>query len=129
LPHVVLIFLNPAQLIRCLHGSTQKSGEPVTSSFSGRAASGTEGVIGAHLDQAPKVVVPGNGDRVWATSQDHKMVYALPAGHLADLVEGLAKTHERGIRYPIPSNLRFQTEVALKLPLVDIFCRFRESSG
>jgi uncharacterized protein (DUF169 family) len=119
-PDVVLVYLNPAQLMRCIHGSTQKSGRPVTSSFTGRAASCTEGVIAAHLDQAPKVVVPGNGDRVWGTAQDHEMAYALPAAHLAALVEGLAKTHERGIRYPIPSYLRFQPEVALKIPLVDI---------
>ncbi len=120
-PDVVLIYLNPAQLMRGIHGSTQKSGRAVTSAFTGRAASCTEGVIAAHLDQAPKVVVPGNGDRVWGTAQDHEMAYALPAAHLADLVEGLAKTHERGIRYPIPSYLRFQPEVALKIPLADIF--------
>lgn len=120
-PDVVLVYLNPAQLMRCIHGSTRKSGQAVTSSFTGRAASCTEGVIAAFLDQVPKVVVPGNGDRVWATAQDHEMAYAVPASHLTDLAEGLAKTHERGIRYPIPSYLRFQPEVGLKIPLVDIF--------
>jgi hypothetical protein len=49
------------------------------------------------------------------------MAYALPASHLKDLVEGLAKTHERGIRYPIPTFLRYQPEVGLTLPLTDIF--------
>lgn len=121
IPDVILIYLNPAQLMRCLHGSTQRTGDPVTSSFTGRAATCTEGVLGAHLDQAPKVVVPGNGDRVWASAQDHEMAYALPAAHLPDLVEGLEKTHERGIRYPIPSYLRFQPEVGLRFPLLDIF--------
>jgi uncharacterized protein (DUF169 family) len=120
-PDVILIYLNPAQLMRCIHGSTQRTGQPITCSFSGRAASCTEGVLGAFLDQSPKVVVPGNGDRVWATAQDHEMVYTLPASHLRDLVEGLAKTHERGIRYPIPSFLRYQPEVGLTLPLIDIF--------
>jgi uncharacterized protein (DUF169 family) len=120
-PHVVLMYLNPAQLMRCLHGSTYHTGKPITCSFSGRAASCTEGVIAAFLDQSPKVVVPGNGDRVWATAQDHEMVYALPASHLKDLVEGLARTHEKGIRYPIPSFLRYQPEVGLTLPLTDIF--------
>jgi len=120
-PHVILIYLNPAQLMRCLHGSTQRTGQPITSSFSGRAASCSEGVLGAHLDQLPKVVIPGNGDRVWATAQDHEVAYALPASHLKDLVEGLAKTHQRGIRYPIPSFLRYQPEVGLTLPLTDIF--------
>ena len=120
-PDVILIYLNPAQLMRCLHGSTYESGMPITCSFSGRAASCTEGVIGAFLDQSPKVVVPGNGDRVWATAQDHEMVYALPASHLKQLVDGLARTHETGIRYPIPSFLRYQPEVGLTLPLTDIF--------
>jgi hypothetical protein len=49
------------------------------------------------------------------------MVYALPSSHLKDLVEGLAKTHEAGIRYPIPTFMRYQPEVGLKLPLTDIF--------
>jgi uncharacterized protein (DUF169 family) len=120
-PDIILIYLNPAQLMRCIHGSTQRTGQPITCSFSGRAASCTEGVIGAFLDQFPKVVVPGNGDRVWATAQDHEMAYAVPASHLKDLVEGLAKTHERGIRYPIPTFLRYQPEVGLTLPLTDIF--------
>ncbi len=120
-PDVILFYLNPAQLMRCLHGSTYKTGEPVTSSFSGRAGSCTEGVLGAYLDQSPKVVVPGNGDRVWASVQDHEMVYAIPSSHLKDLMEGLAKTHERGVRYPIPSYMRYQPEVALSLPLTDIF--------
>ena len=125
-PDVILIYLNPAQLMRCIHGSTQRTGQPITCAFSGRAASCTEGVLGAFLDQSAKVVVPGNGDRVWATTQDHEMVYTLPATHLKDLVEGLARTHERGIRYPIPSFLRYQPEVGLTLPLADIFQRLGE---
>jgi len=120
-PDVVLIYLNPAQLMRCLHGSTWHRGRPIISSFSGRAASCTEGVLGAFLDQTPKVVVPGNGDRVWAATQDHEMMYALPASHLESLVQGLFKTHEKGIRYPIPTYLRYQPEVGLALPLTEIF--------
>lgn len=120
-PDVILLYLNPAQLMRCLHGSTHKTGLPITSSFSGRAGSCTEGVLGAYLDQFPKVVVPGNGDRVWASVQDHEMAYVVPSSHLKDLIEGLAKTHERGIRYPIPSYMRYQPEVGLSLPLIDIF--------
>jgi uncharacterized protein (DUF169 family) len=120
-PDVILFYLNPAQLMRCIHGNTRSTGLPIISSFSGRAGSCTEGVLGAYLDQSPKVVVPGNGDRVWATAQDHEMVYAIPSFSLNDLVEGLAKTHERGIRYPIPTFMRYQPEVGLTLPLMNIF--------
>ncbi|MGQ9778128.1 MAG: DUF169 domain-containing protein [Thermodesulfobacteriota bacterium] len=120
-PDVILLYLNPAQLMRCIHGSTYKTGTPIIGSFSGRAGSCTEGVLGSYLDRSPKVVIPGNGDRVWASVQDHEMAYVIPSSHLKDLIEGLAKTHEKGIRYPIPSYMRYQPEVSLSLPLIDIF--------
>jgi len=120
-PDVVLLYVNPAQLMRLIHGITYHEGKPIDSSFSGRAASCTEGVLGAYLDQSAKVVAPGNGDRVWAACQDHEMVMAVPAGHLERLVEGLEKTHQTGVRYPIPAYLRYQPEVAFTIPLSDIF--------
>jgi uncharacterized protein (DUF169 family) len=120
-PDIVLIYVNPAQLMRLIHGATYLTGKPIEGSFSGRAASCTEGVIGAFLDQRPKVVAPGNGDRVWGGCQDHEMAMAIPASQLAGIVEGLQKTHEKGIRYPIPTYLRFQPEVAFSIPLSDIF--------
>ena len=120
-PDVILIYVNPAQMMRLIHGVTHHTGNPIESSFSGRAASCTEGVIGAYLDEDAKVVVPGNGDRVWAGCQDHEMVMAIHAGKLAELVEGLERTHKTGIRYPIPAYLRFQPEVGFSMPLSDIF--------
>lgn len=120
-PDVVLIYVNPAQMMRLIHGITYHAGRPIESRFSGRAASCTEGVLGAYLHQAPQVVVPGNGDRVWAACQDHEMIMAVPGSQLGGLVEGLEKTHQTGIRYPIPSYLRYQPEVGFTMPLADIF--------
>lgn len=120
-PDVILLYINPAQLMRLIHGATYRTGIPITSSFSGRAASCTEGVLGAYLDRTAKVVVPGNGDRVWGTAQDDEMAFVVPAELLEGLIEGLSRTHERGIRYPIPAFLDYQPMVGLKLPLTDIF--------
>jgi uncharacterized protein (DUF169 family) len=120
-PDVVLIYVNPAQLMRLIHATTYKKGTPIQSNFSGRAASCTEGVIAAHVDHAPKVVTPGNGDRVWATCQDHEMIMAFPGSFLAEVVHGLEKTHQKGIRYPIPSYLRYRPEIAFTIPLSDVF--------
>jgi uncharacterized protein (DUF169 family) len=120
-PDAILIYVNPAQLMRLVHGGTYRTGKPIESSFSGRAASCTEGIIGAYQDHSLKVVGPGNGDRVWGGCQDHEMVMALPAASLAEVVEGLEKTHAQGIRYPIPTYMRYSPEVALSLPLSDIF--------
>lgn len=120
-PDVVLLYVNPAQMMRLIHGATYLTGTPLGGAFSGRAASCTEGVIGAYLDQDAKVVVPGNGDRVWAACQDHEMLMAVHGLRLPELVEGLEKTHKSGIRYPVPSYLRYQPEVGFSLPLSDIF--------
>jgi len=120
-PHVILVYVNPAQMMRLIHGATYQSGKPVESSFSGRAASCTEGVLGSYLDEAVKGGSPGNGDRVWAGCQDHEMVMAIPASKLAEVAEGLEKTHQKGIRYPIPTYMRYQPEVAFSTPLSDIF--------
>jgi hypothetical protein len=56
-----------------------------------------------------------------AICQDHEMLMAVPACSLPDLVEGLKATHEQGIRYPIPTYLRYTPEVAFSVPLADIF--------
>jgi len=108
-------------MMRLIHGATYLNGRPFGSTFSGRAASCTEGVIGAYLDNTPKVVVPGNGDRVWAGCQDHEMIMAVPGDRLPEIVEGLEKTHQKGIRYPVPTYLRYQPEVGFTIPLADIF--------
>jgi len=120
-PDIILMYVNPAQLMRLAHAATYKKGTPIGGSFAGRAGSCTEGVIGAFLDKTPKIVLPGNGDRVWAACQDHEMIMALPGSFLADLVDGLEKTHQKGIRYPIPSYLRYRPEVAFTIPLSDVF--------
>lgn len=122
-PDVILIYVNPAQLMRLIHAATFHQGTALTSSFSGRAASCTEGTLGAYLDNECKVVTPGNGDRVWAGCQDHEMLMAIPFGKLEDVIEGLEKSHQEGIRYPIPTYLRYTPEVAFSIPLRDIFQR------
>ena len=120
-PDVILIYINPAQMMRLIHGATYHTGKPLTCSFSGRAASCTEGIIGAYLDKDVKVVVPGNGDRVWATCQDHEIIMAIYGFRLPELLEGLKKTHDKGVRYPIPTYLKYQPEVGFTIPLSDVF--------
>jgi uncharacterized protein (DUF169 family) len=120
-PDVVLLYVNPAQMMRLIHGATYQAGKPIQGTFSGRASSCTEGVIGAYLDQSPKVVVPGNGDRVWAGCQDHEMVMAVPGPLLESVVEGLEVTHGMGVRYPIPAFLGYRPVVGLRVALSDIF--------
>ncbi|VUT25218.1 MAG: hypothetical protein MOIL_00926 [Candidatus Methanolliviera sp. GoM_oil] len=120
-PDLIMMYGNPAQIMRLIHASTHHQGNNVTCSFSGRAASCTEGIIQTVLTGEPKAVIPGNGDRVWAMTQDDEMAFTIPATKLGSIIEALEVTHERGIRYPIPICQRFQPEVKLGIPLDEIF--------
>jgi uncharacterized protein (DUF169 family) len=107
-PDLVMIFCNPAQLMRLVHGATQETGVAVQSIFSGRAGTCTEGVLRTLKTEQPKVVLPGNGDRVWAMVQDEEMVFTIPASWLDPVIRGLEATHQTGIRYPIPVDVRHE---------------------
>ncbi len=120
-PDLVMVYGNPAQIMRLIHACTYHSGNSVNCSFSGRAASCTEGIIRTRLTREPKVVVPGNGDRVWAMTQDDEMAFTIPSEKLESVIGALKVGHEEGIRYPIPVCQRFRPEVTLGIPLDEIF--------
>jgi uncharacterized protein (DUF169 family) len=107
-PDLVMIFCNPAQLMRLVHGVTQEAGGSVQSMSSGRAGTCTEGVLQTFKTGEPKVVLPGNGDRVWAMVQDEEMAFTIPANWLDSVIGGLEATHQTGVRYPIPVDVRHE---------------------
>jgi len=107
-PDLVMVFCNPAQLMRLVHGATQETGVAVQSVFSGRAGTCTEGVLQTFKTGQPKVVLPGNGDRVWAMVQDEEIAFTIPANWLDPVIRGLEATHETGVRYPIPVDVRHE---------------------
>ncbi|MDH4292381.1 MAG: DUF169 domain-containing protein, partial [Dehalococcoidia bacterium] len=90
------------------HGATQETGVAVQSIFSGRGGTCSEGVLQTFKAGKPKVVLPGNGDRVWAMVQDEEMVFTIPANWLDPVIRGLEATHQTGIRYPIPVDVRHE---------------------
>jgi uncharacterized protein (DUF169 family) len=112
-PDVIMIYANPAQMMRLVQGTLFKRGGVLTSSFTGLAASCAEGVIETYLNNVSRVVLPGAGDRVVAMDQDDELIFTLPADKLEELVDGVQVRHGTlgGQRYPIPFNVRFQPQM------------------
>src|SRR3990170_6423593 len=108
-----MVFANPAQVMRLVHGTIFKQGGVLTSSFTGLAASCAEGVVETYKNHVSRVVLPGAGDRVVAMDQDDELIFTLPADKLADLIDGVKVRHGTlgGQRYPIPFNVRFQPQI------------------
>ncbi|MBN1882416.1 MAG: DUF169 domain-containing protein [Deltaproteobacteria bacterium] len=106
-PDVILVFGMPAQLMRLAHGFGYSAGESIPGTFSGRAGSCAEGLLGAYTTGKLRIALPGNGDRVFAGVQDSELVCAIPAQLLLDIIEGMNVQHKRGVRYPIPGLLNY----------------------
>ena len=57
-----------------------------------------------------EVILPCYGDRIFAQTQDHEMAFAVPAKRISEMIESLEGSHRGGLRYPIPSFLRYTGE-------------------
>lgn len=98
-PQVIIIYGNPAQISRLVQANIYGTGEPVDSSSAGGFACGEE-ITKPILTGKCNLIVVGGGDRAIAQTQDNEISFAAPMGKVSDLLEGLEKTHEAGMRYP-----------------------------
>ena len=106
-PQVILFYGNSAQVMILVVASLYKTGGRIQSSFAGRIDC-SDSVIQTIQSGQPQVILPCYGDRVFGQTQDHEMGFSFPAGHSETLIEGLEGAHKGGVRYPIPTYLRFQ---------------------
>ena len=119
-PHLVLVYANPAQVMRLVHATTSWTGERVPADFGGIAGSCNEGLLRTFIDETPRIALPGNGDRVFAVTQDDQLIFAFPASWAEKIIDGLEATAARGIRYPVPTFMNYQ------LPFADLMERFNQ---
>lgn len=111
-PQVVVIYANPAQILRLLTAALWKTGGDITSSFGGRIDCAEEIIVPQQTGRS-ELILPCYGDRIFAQTQDHEMAFAVPSNRIEEIIEGLVGTYKGGIRYPIPSFLRYTGEFPL----------------
>ncbi len=122
-PHLIMVFGNPAQIMRLVQATSRWTGKRVDAGFGGIGGSCNEGLVRTFLEDRPRVALPGNGDRVFAATQDDELVFCFPASWAERVVEGLEATSRRGIRYPIPTFINY------RLPFVELMARFGNTGG
>jgi len=105
-PDLFMIYGNPAQIMRLIQGALYNEGGAVQSSSMGRL--GCSAIITVIQKDECRYLVPGNGDRIFGMTQDYEMTFLMPASKVDTVLDGLAKTHKGGIRYPITSFFNFQ---------------------
>lgn len=108
-PHVVLVYGNAAQVMRLVAAALYHRGGRLHSSFSARLDC-ADAVIETMRTGTPQVILPCYGDRIYGHTEDHEMAFSFPWAWAAEVVSGLQGTHRGGVRYPIPSWLRYTGE-------------------
>jgi uncharacterized protein (DUF169 family) len=105
-PDLLIVYGNPAQIMRLIQGTLYNEGGAIQSSSMGRLGCGA--IITVMKKNECRFVVPGNGDRIFGMTQDHEMSFVIPASKIETVLDGLAKTHKAGLRYPITSFFDFE---------------------
>ena len=109
-PDVVVIYANPAQVMRLTQAALWKRGGKLTSSFGGRVDC-AEIVVTTMRTDRPQVILPCSGDRIFGQTQDHEMAFTIPWSQMDEIVEGLRGTHGGGIRYPITQFMEYEAKL------------------
>ena len=99
-PDIVLVYGNSAQATRMAQGYAYYTGDGVASYTLGRLACASY-INKVYVRQEPTIVIPGGGERVFGSTQDDELVFALPAKFIDTTAKGIEAVHAAGYaRYP-----------------------------
>ncbi len=109
-PHLVVVYANPAQVMRLVQAALWKRGGKLASTFGGHIDCAEIIVTTMRTDQ-PQVILPCSGDRIFGQTQDHEMAFTIPWAQMEAILEGLRGTHAGGIRYPITQFMEYEAKL------------------
>ena len=109
-PDTSIIYGNPAQVMRLAQAWSFVTGERVRGDCGGKVEC-DEYLISPYKYQSARIVIPGNGERIFAGTQDDEMTFAVPMRLLPDIAKGLKDAGKAiGARYPSTPYQNFQPE-------------------
>ena len=126
-PDLVLVYGSPAQMARLVQGALYQDGGAIESRFAGRCACAQE-FIHPHLSQQCNVVIPAQGERLFAMTADDEMVFSMPRSRFAHVAEGIEVTHQRGVsRIPTPFfSMRMEPQFPKRYEALQAYCGIKK---
>lgn len=108
-PDAIFLSGNPAQIMRLVHAALYRDGGRLTYSTDGRLAC-ADLIVTPIQNPGFYVVLPGHGSRRLAQTKDDEMAFTFTYSNerVEQLREGLIKTHEAGLRYPVRIHLDYE---------------------
>jgi len=109
-PDTIVLYGNPAQVMRLVQALAFQTSRRIAGNFGGKVEC-TEYLLAPYKTQAPRIAIPGMGDRIFSMTQDDEMAFALPGNLLGELVAGLKTAGKKiGARYPVTSYQNFEPD-------------------
>jgi len=109
-PDTILMYGNPAQVMRLAQAWSYMAGERVAGHFGGKLEC-DECLIVPFKTQSPRVVIPGQGERIFAGTQDDEVAFAAPGKFLPELARALKEVGKAiGARYPVTPYQNFEPD-------------------
>jgi uncharacterized protein (DUF169 family) len=110
-PDLVVIYGNPAQMMRLVQSWTFMDGHRVVAQVGGKVEC-SEYLMAPFRSGEPRLAIPGLGDRIFSMTQDDEMVFALPFQTLGKLTEGLSLAGVKiGTKYPVTFYMNYEPEM------------------
>jgi len=108
-PDLVVIYGTPAQMTRLVYAYTYSYSRVIhsTTTFGLSCVS----TVMPFWKGEPTLVHPGRGERTLAGVDDSEMAFSTPVSHLEAIVDGLEKTHKKGLRYPIQGYVLYEPPI------------------
>ena len=108
-PDVVVIYGTPAQMIRLTYAYISSFQKPIRSETTFGLS--CLAAVKPSLTGDSTLIIPGRGERMMAGTDDAEMFFTVPATQLDGIIDGLEKTHKKGLRFPIQGFGLFQPPV------------------
>lgn len=107
-PHLIVVYGNPAQVVRLVQGAVATRGSALTTPATGSIACSSL-IARTILTEECQIIVAGAGDRYFALTQDHELAFAMPLSKVESTIQGLERGHKSGFhRYPTPSSFKLE---------------------
>ena len=101
-PDICLIYATPGQMIILINGLQFSGYRKYNFTCVGESACGDSWGRALTTGQ-PSVSIPCYAERSFGGVEDDELLMAIPPRFLPKAVEGLARLHKNGLRYPIPT--------------------------
>lgn len=110
-PHFIVIYCDPAQANRLVVGAMMGTGKEVPATAPGFTECG-DTIAKTYLTNRCHFVLADGGDRNFAGTQDHEVIFTMPVSQIEAVLMGLENSHKMGFRYPVLTDLRHRPVLA-----------------